>query len=81
VFLTLPALAGLPIGSSLFVSRSRAKLGASSGTPFVTDRNDLTAEQRFRTGDWLRVSYSYNFQRNHTFDPEADPDVGLDLPR
>ena len=79
-FLTLPSLFGLPIGSSLFLSRSRTHLGAADETAFIADRTEVTAEQRVPAGA-VRVSYSYKFQQNHTFDPLADPDdpFGFDI--
>ena len=73
-FFSKPSFFGLPLTSSLFLSRSRENIGGSSDLPFVTDESEFTAEQRFRAGRRLQVAYSYSFQRNHTFDLNADPD-------
>lgn len=71
-FLTTPSLFGLPLTSNVFLSRSREQVG-SSDRPFVTDKSDVTVEQRFRTRGRLQIAYGYSFQRNHTFDVGADP--------
>lgn len=72
-FLTAPALVGRPITSNFFVSRSRQELGQASARPFVTDKVDLTAEQRFRPRGRLELAYSYKYERNHTFDRDITP--------
>jgi outer membrane protein assembly factor BamA len=72
-FLTVPSLFGRPITSNLFISRSREDLGQETIRPFVTDKIDLTAEQRIRPRNRLEMAYSYNFQWNHTFDLHSIP--------
>ena len=74
VFFSTPSFFGLPLTSNLFLARSREQLGVSSAQPFITDKSEFTAEQRFRVGRRLQVAYSYNLQRNHSFDPNADPE-------
>ncbi len=74
VFFSTPSFFGLPLTSNLFLARSREQLGVSTAQPFITDKSEFTAEQRFRVGRRLQVAYSYNLQRNHSFDPNADPD-------
>ncbi len=73
-FFSTPSFLGLPLTSNLFLSRSREQLGTSTLRPYVVDKSEFTAEQRFRAGRRLQVAYSYNFQRNHTFDRNANPD-------
>lgn len=75
-FATTPSFFGLPLTSNLFLARSREDLG-SSERPFVTDKSEITMEQRFRARGRLQFAYGYNFQRNHTFDVNADPDDPL----
>lgn len=72
-FVTTPALAGRPITSNFFISRSREDLGKASDRPFVTDKTDFTGEQRIRPWRRLELAYSYNFERNHTFDLHPTP--------
>jgi len=47
----------------------------------VSDKADLTAEQRIRPRGKLEVAYSYNFERNHVFDlhPILGDPFGLDI--
>ena len=74
VFFSKPSFFGLPLTSNLFLARSRERFGVETTQPFITDEAEFTAEQRFRAGRKLQLAYSYNFQRNHSFDPDADPD-------
>lgn len=76
-FFSTPSFWGLPLTSSVFLARSREQRGTSSAQPFVVDKSELTAEQRFRAGRRLQLAYSYNFQRNHTFDRNPGPDNPL----
>jgi len=69
-FASTPSFFGLPLTSNVFLSRSREDVGAT----FTTDKSEITAEQRFRAGRRLQFAYSYNFERNHTFDVNAVPD-------
>jgi outer membrane protein assembly factor BamA/autotransporter translocation and assembly factor TamB len=68
-----PSFLGWPLTSNVFIARSRERFGQSTTLPFTTDKLEFTAEQRFRAGRRLQVAYSYNFQRNHTFETNADP--------
>lgn len=76
-FFSKPSFLGFPLTSNLFLARSREHLGVSTDRPYVTDTSEFTAEQRFKAGRRLQVAYSYNFQRNHTFDAHIDPDDAL----
>jgi outer membrane protein assembly factor BamA len=74
VFISTPTTFGLPLRSSLFVTRSREDIGGGEFFTFVRDITSITAEQRIRPwADWV-LAYSYQFERNDTYDPEADPD-------
>ena len=70
VFLSMPALFGLPVASNVFLSRSRTDFG-DVANPFISTQTDVTAEQRFRLGGLAQVSYGYSYGRTHTF--ERDP--------
>lgn len=72
-FVTMPGFFGLPLTSNLFLARSREQIGTTE-RPAVADKTDFTAEQRFRLRGRLQIAYSYNFERNHTFDVNANPD-------
>ncbi len=74
VYLVTPRFFGKPITSSLFVSRSRERFGEEDFLAFLTDRWTFTAEQRFRPMRRMEMAYSYQFESNRTFDPNADPD-------
>jgi outer membrane protein assembly factor BamA len=73
-FVSAPSLFARPVRSYLFVSRQREELGADTASPFTAELTDLTAEQRFRIGQAIQISYNYNFGRNHTFEANIDPD-------
>ena len=68
-----PRLFGRALSSRLYVSRSRDSVNGAQILSFITDRTTLTAEQRFHIGGRVQVSYSYQFERNHVFDPNANP--------
>ena len=74
--LSMPRFFGLPVTSSLYLTRSRQDFNPEGGTPFVEDGSEITAEQRFRPRPTMAVSYDYRFQRTHIFDPSADPNAG-----
>jgi outer membrane translocation and assembly module TamA len=72
-YFVAPRFFGWPIVSSLFLERSRELFGEQDFIPFVTDRWEVTAEQRFRPRPRFEIAYSYQVERNRTFDPEPDP--------
>jgi outer membrane protein assembly complex protein YaeT len=80
-FVTLPSFLALPVTTSLFGSRSREYIDEAGFLAFVTDKTAFTVEQRFKPAGPTQVSYGYQLERNHTFDPNRDPDdpFGLDL--
>ncbi|MBI4484667.1 MAG: BamA/TamA family outer membrane protein [Acidobacteria bacterium] len=84
-FVNAPTLGGLPIESVFSVERSRMDFADAS---FVTDRLGVAWEQRIRPAPALHFSYSYRFDRDHTFetagmdDPLAPPfDMTIDIAR
>ena len=85
-FMTLPSFLGRRVTSNLFVSRLRETFGPD-GASVISARNGLTLEQQIRPREGLTVSYSYNFDRDHTFDEDFDPadpfafDLTVDIAR
>ena len=71
--LNAPTLMTLPIQSSLVLERVHR---AIEGTTSVSNRNGVSWEQRVRTGGHLTLSYSYRFDRDHTFGTKVDPITG-----
>lgn len=79
LFLSQPDFFALPLSSTIFLSRSREHISERGFLAFVTDKTTVTAEQRFKAGRRLQISYGYQFERNHTFDPKGAPDDPLRL--
>src|SRR5262249_28741824 len=80
-----PTFWGAPIQSSLTLERSHEEIASAT---LVTDRNQVEWEQRMAFTRRLQLSYSYGFERNHTFDtsPSNNPflpvfDVAINIPR
>jgi outer membrane protein assembly factor BamA len=80
-FLTLPSFLSRAVTSRLFASRSRDLIEGEEILSVVTDRTAFTAEQRIQVRPTLEIGYGFDFERNHTFDPDANPDdpFGFDL--
>ncbi|HEX2462647.1 MAG TPA: translocation/assembly module TamB domain-containing protein, partial [Vicinamibacterales bacterium] len=74
VFGNAPTFLGLPIESSLVAERSRQEIQATS---LVMNQTSVTWEQRARVATHLGLSYSYSFERNHTFDTRSLEDNPL----
>ena len=68
-----PTMMSLPIESSLVVERVHRTL---ENTTSVSNRNGVSWEQRVRTTNNLTLSYSYRFDRDHTFSTRVDPILG-----
>jgi outer membrane protein insertion porin family len=68
-----PTMMSLPIESSFVAERVHRTL---AGTTSVSDRNGLSWEQRVHNGRNLLLSYSYRFDRDHTFSTRVDPITG-----
>ena len=85
-FMTLPSFLGRRVTSNLFGSRVRETFGPDGGRA-ISERYGLTLEQQIRPREGLTVSYSYNFDRDHTFDEDFDPtdpfafDLTVDIAR
>jgi len=71
---TWPTLFGMPLASRLYLSRSRDSVEGENILAFVTDRSVVTAEQRVRPFGRAEIAYAYQFELNHVFDPNPDPD-------
>lgn len=69
----VPELFGLPVTSSLYLTRSRETISPANATAFVDDAAEITAEQRFRPAPRMAVTYGYSFSRSHLFEPEPNP--------
>ena len=77
VFAGTPTFFGWPIESIVTLQRSREDF--ATGT-FVTNRAGVSWEQRVLVASNLQLSYSYRFDRDHTFDTEPPPGVSaLDI--
>jgi len=68
-----PTMMSLPIESSFVVERVHRTL---ENTTSVSNRNGVSWEQRVQTRDHLTLSYSYRFDRDHTFSTRIDPILG-----
>ena len=85
-FIVFPSFLGRAITSNLFASRLRETFGPD-GARAISLRNRLTLEQQLTPRAGLTVSYSYNFERDHTFDEDFDPsdpfafDLTIDVAR
>jgi outer membrane protein assembly factor BamA len=71
VFLNAPTLFGMPIESLLSVQRSHREFAASLS---ATDTSAIAWEQRVGLARPLQLSYSYRFDRDHTFETRPDDD-------
>jgi outer membrane protein assembly factor BamA len=81
IFLSAPNFFTLPLSTTMYLSRSREDINESGFLAFVSDKTTVTAEQRYRRSRFVQFSYGYQYERNHTFDPNANPDdpLALDL--
>ena len=85
-FIVFPSFLGRAVRSNLFASRLRETFG-SDGAKAVSDRYGLTMEQQITPRAGLTLSYSYNVERDHTFDDDFDPndpfafDLTVDIAR
>lgn len=71
--LNTPTLLTFPIQSSLVLERVHHTL---EGTSSVSNRHGVSWEQRMQTARHLTLSYSYRFDRDHTFSTRIDPILG-----
>jgi outer membrane protein assembly factor BamA len=72
VFASAPRLFGLGLESLISFQLSNTQIAGD--LPLVRDLAGVSWEQRMRLADRLELSYSYRFERNHTFDPNAPED-------
>jgi len=70
---SLPQLLGLPVTTSLFLTKSRETVSQATDTPYVDDVTEVTAEQRFRPATHMAVTYGYSFSRSHLYEPDPNP--------
>ena len=77
---SLPRLFGLPVTTSLFLTKSRETRGQATDFLFVDDVSEITAEQRFRPAKRMAATYGYSFSRSHLYEPDPKPlSPALDL--
>lgn len=69
-----PSLFGQPLASRLYLGRTRDLVEGENILSFISDRNSVTAEQRLSMGARTLVAWAYQFELNHVFDPNGDPD-------
>ena len=85
-FMTLPSFLGRRVTSNLFGSRLQETFGPD-GFQSISQRDGVTLEQQIQLRERLTLSYSYNFDRDHTFEEDFDPtdpfafDVTVDIAR
>ncbi len=72
--LSLPRLAGLPVSSNVFLTRSHERREPEGALPFVEDALELTFEQRFKPADSMTTIWGYSFTKTHTFELNPVPD-------
>ena len=73
-YVAFPSLFRLPVTTNVYLFAEREEVNAAQQLSFVTDRKGVSAEQRWRRTRTTQVSWSYRFERNHTYDPAASPD-------
>lgn len=73
-FLTVPTFFGLPVASSLFVSRTHELISESGFTSITNDRSSFTAEQRFKPRADLQVAFGYHFEQLRSVFADLPPD-------
>lgn len=66
-FFTLPARSGVIVYASRDYERGDAQL------LFVTDEFGASVEQRWRRTRGVEITYAYNLESHHTYDPEPIP--------
>jgi outer membrane protein assembly factor BamA/autotransporter translocation and assembly factor TamB len=67
-YVTAPTFFRMPVASSFDVERSRQVFASAT---LITDRSGVSWEQGSRLArNRLNLSYTYHFERNHTFDTE-----------
>ncbi len=73
-FVNAPTLLTLPVESSLVLQREHIE---PPGTTLVTDQNSIAWQQQLQTARNLTLSYSYQFNRDHTVNTRIDPITGI----
>ncbi len=62
-----------------FFTRDQFRNPDTSDVTFITNRQGISADQRWRSGGF-QVVYGYRFERNHTYDPDPGNDpLPLDI--
>ncbi|HEX7794331.1 MAG TPA: translocation/assembly module TamB domain-containing protein [Vicinamibacterales bacterium] len=66
IYLGVPRSFGLPLQSTLFLSRSRQTIGSGDQDKVVADETDISAQQTYRLRKLATVSYGYGLGRIRT---------------
>ena len=69
-----PTMFTLPVQSSLVLEREHIE---PAGTSLITDQNSIAWQQQLQTARKLTLSYSYQFNRDHTVNTRIDPITGI----
>ena len=72
---------GLPLTSSVFLSRGRKEIGSAGASRTVADVTEISAEQRYRLLRFVDVRYGYGLGRNRTTIEGADFDLTVRVAR
>jgi outer membrane protein assembly factor BamA len=72
VFASAPTFLGRAMESSIVLQQAHTELPGE--LPFIRDVGGLSWEQRARVTPRVELSYSYRYERNHTFDPNPPLD-------
>jgi outer membrane protein assembly factor BamA/autotransporter translocation and assembly factor TamB len=80
VYLGVPRSFGLPLQSTLFLSRSRQNIG-SDADKTVADVTDISAQQTYRLRKLATISYGYGLGRNRTTIQGSDFDLTVRVAR
>jgi outer membrane protein assembly factor BamA len=81
VYLGVPSSFGLPLQSTLFLSRSRQNIGSDGPITTVADVTEVSAQQTYRLRKLVTVSYGYGLGRNRTTIQGSDFDLTVRVAR
>jgi outer membrane protein insertion porin family len=72
---------GLPLRSTIFLSRGRQAVGAAETSNTVSNFTDVSAEQVYRLRRLIDLRYGYGFGRNRTTFPDEHFDLTVRVAR
>lgn len=81
-FITSPRAFGLPMITSLYLTRANENIRNDQVVSFVTRTTGLTFEQRRQFSPGVEITHAYRFERNHTIDRRSSEfDIGINIAR